>query len=59
MKKITFMSLLLLGVTAFAQQVPPPNPAPGFPVDTSLWILGILALGFGLYKLNTNSKKIR
>ncbi len=57
MKKITFLSLLLLGVTAFAQQVPPPNPGPpGFSINTALWILGAVAIGFGVYKISNNSK---
>jgi len=57
MKKITVLSLLLSGVTAFGQNVPPPNPGPpGFSITAAIWILVVVAVGFGIYKISSNSK---
>jgi hypothetical protein len=58
MKTMTRLKIVVLvsflGVTAFAQTIPPPNPGPpGFGVSDHLWLLGIIALGFGFYKINS------
>ena len=52
------LALIFFSATAFAQgsmQPPPPAPPPGppgFPIDSSILILLIFAVGLGLYKIN-------
>jgi len=57
-----FLSLLLLvGNVIAAQSITPPNPkppGPGLPIDSFLWILGVVAIVFGMYALRKRSSKV-
>lgn len=57
-----FLSLLLLvGHTVVAQSITPPNPrppGPGLPIDSVLWVLGVVAIVFGVYMLRKRNSKV-
>jgi hypothetical protein len=58
---IVFMAMLFLHQTAvFAQSDPPPPPTPppppGLPLDGGIYLLVILSLCLGIYKLNKLKK---
>jgi len=59
--KIVYLSLLILaGNAVVAQGSIPPGPKPppvGLPIDTILWVLGIIAVGYGIYMLKKRSAK--
>ena len=59
--KIVYLSLLILANNfAFAQNSIPPKPEKGpigLPIDSVLWVLGIVAIGFGIYMLKKRSTK--
>lgn len=69
MKIVPNRTIIILGVfllqatAAFADAEPPPPssppPPPGLPLDGGIFILVVLAMGYGIYKLNQikNMKK--
>ncbi len=64
LKLIYFSLLLLVSNLVVAQSVNPPKPGkgppPGLPIDTSLWILGVIAIGLGVYMIyKKNLKQVK
>ena len=52
---------MLVGNVTVAQSIAPPNPrppGPGMPIDNILWILGVVAVFFGVYMLKKNSSEV-
>ncbi len=62
-RKITILAVLFLSaINAFADAGPPPPstppPPPGLPLDGGIWLLIIISLLFGCYKIyQSNIKK--
>lgn len=61
--KIAYLSLFLLASNAVvvAQSVIPPDPNPppiGVPIDSVIWVLALVAIGFGVYMIKKRSTKI-
>lgn len=55
--KLIFLVLLLFTSALFAQDVPPPAPAPsGVPIDGLVWLGGLVALAYGAIKKYNNPK---
>ena len=53
-KNFSILCLLLMGLTIYGQDLPPPDgplPPPGFPIDEGVFILLGISILFGLYKL--------
>lgn len=57
-QKMLLLVLLLFAYVAFGQNVPPPPKQPPrlVPIDSILWLGGVVALGYGIYKKNKNQK---
>jgi hypothetical protein len=63
---ILFTFIMLLGMSGYAEEITPPQPAaaangvpppPGEPIDENLILLGFVALSFGLYTIYKPIKK--
>ena len=65
--KKTFASILFISVSLIAmpqsRELPPPGPSmtppppPGFPIDSGIFVLFLLALVYGIYKTYLYTKK--
>jgi hypothetical protein len=61
----TFIAVVLFQFVALAQGGPPPPPPPGeikgdnpldLPIDTYLWVLIVIGLGYAFYKFKNHIK---
>jgi len=60
-KTLLLLFLMLVGNVTVAQSITPPSPnppPPGLPIDNILWILGVVAVVFGVYLLKKNSSEV-
>jgi hypothetical protein len=59
LKYIFILGAVFVNLTTYASNPPNPGvvPGPGVPINSNLWILILLTIVYGIYKVNKFNKK--